>query len=269
MTIRRFLSLGAGVQSTTLALMASRGDIEPVECAIFADTGWEPEAVYRHLDWLETQLSFPIIRVKRAGPDLGELCLEVARGERTIEGSSLAPFFTDGPLGMMQKQCSKEFKTRVIGQEVRRRVGLSPGQRGPKHIVVHQLIGMSYDEMERMKDAEAPWTLNVFPLVDMRIRRRDCLKWMEDRQYPRPPRSSCIFCPYRTDAEHRDLRDNAAPDWKRLKAFDTGIRTLVSRGSAYVHRQRVPIGDADISSAAERGQKEFGFLEECDGVCGV
>ena len=40
-TIRlRVLSLGAGVQSTTLALMASHGDAGPIpDCAIFADTG--------------------------------------------------------------------------------------------------------------------------------------------------------------------------------------------------------------------------------------
>jgi 3'-phosphoadenosine 5'-phosphosulfate sulfotransferase (PAPS reductase)/FAD synthetase len=51
MTQLRVLSLGAGVQSTTLALMAAHGEIEPPHCAIFADTGWEPRAVYDHLDW--------------------------------------------------------------------------------------------------------------------------------------------------------------------------------------------------------------------------
>ena len=30
----KILSLGAGVQSTTLALMAARGDVEPVDAAI-------------------------------------------------------------------------------------------------------------------------------------------------------------------------------------------------------------------------------------------
>lgn len=41
-TIRlRALSLGAGVQSTTMALMAAHGEIGPMpDCAIFADTGW-------------------------------------------------------------------------------------------------------------------------------------------------------------------------------------------------------------------------------------
>lgn len=48
----RCLSLGTGVQSTTMALMAARGALTPMpDCAIFADTGWEPEAVYDHLDW--------------------------------------------------------------------------------------------------------------------------------------------------------------------------------------------------------------------------
>ena len=41
----RVLSLGAGVQSTTLALLAAHEEIGPMpDCAIFADTGWEPKA---------------------------------------------------------------------------------------------------------------------------------------------------------------------------------------------------------------------------------
>ena len=57
----RVLSLGAGVQSTTIALMAARGEIEAPDCAIFADTGDEPAAVYEHLAWLQSGvLPFPI-----------------------------------------------------------------------------------------------------------------------------------------------------------------------------------------------------------------
>lgn len=44
------LSLGAGVQSSTLAFLAAHGVVEPMPAlAIFADTGWEPKAVY---EWL-------------------------------------------------------------------------------------------------------------------------------------------------------------------------------------------------------------------------
>lgn len=39
----RTLSLGADVQSTTMALLAAYGEVGPMpDCAIFADTGWEP-----------------------------------------------------------------------------------------------------------------------------------------------------------------------------------------------------------------------------------
>lgn len=42
------ISLGAGVQSSTMALMAAAGEITPMpKCAIFADTQDEPESSVR------------------------------------------------------------------------------------------------------------------------------------------------------------------------------------------------------------------------------
>ena len=60
MTDLRILSLGAGVQSTTLALMIELGEVPMVDCAIFADTMGEPKKVYEHLDWLKSKLSYPL-----------------------------------------------------------------------------------------------------------------------------------------------------------------------------------------------------------------
>ena len=54
------ISLGAGVQSTAMALLAHHKEIKPPDYAVFADTGWEPQAVYDHLDWLESYLNFPV-----------------------------------------------------------------------------------------------------------------------------------------------------------------------------------------------------------------
>jgi len=47
----RVLSLGAGVQSSTLALMVEKGEIPKVDCGIFADVGGEPQTVYDHLEY--------------------------------------------------------------------------------------------------------------------------------------------------------------------------------------------------------------------------
>ena len=44
------ISLGAGVQSSVMCLMAAKGELEPMpDAAIFADTGAEPRKV---MEWL-------------------------------------------------------------------------------------------------------------------------------------------------------------------------------------------------------------------------
>lgn len=64
------LSLGAGVQSSCLALMAANGKLGQMPiAAVFADTGDEPKTVYKWLEYLGTQLPFPVYRVRRSFRD--------------------------------------------------------------------------------------------------------------------------------------------------------------------------------------------------------
>ena len=72
------LNLGAGVQSTALYLMAMEKSVPAIGCAIFADTGEEPQAVYRHLAWLQS-LQGPPILVRDAGSRLGDDLKECRR----------------------------------------------------------------------------------------------------------------------------------------------------------------------------------------------
>jgi hypothetical protein len=265
----RILSLGAGVQSSTVALMIARGDLPPVDCAVFADTGSEPARVYQWLDWLEKQLPFPIIRARREGQTLGEMMIDIAHNP--VTRTAMAPWYVTGEKGsVLPRQCSKEFKTRVVNREVRKMLGLARKQQGPKELACEMLLGISLDEMERMKENELKYVKNVFPLVDLRITRNDCLRWMEARQYPTPPKSSCIFCPYRRNHQWRDMRDNAPDDWAKAVEFDKAIRPGFHgmEGQAFVHQQRVPLEEVDLSTAEDRGQGNL-FLEECEGMCGV
>jgi hypothetical protein len=41
------------------------------------------------------------------------------------------------------------------------------------------------------------------------------------------------------------------------------------RGEQFMHRSMVPLDQVDLSTPSERGQFEFGFLSECEGMCGV
>lgn len=84
----RILNLGAGVQSTTIFLMAHEGVIPMIDHAIFADTQEEPEAVYQHLAWLRTVPEpVPLIHVGPAGR-IGD---DLMRGERSAYVRSRNP----------------------------------------------------------------------------------------------------------------------------------------------------------------------------------
>jgi 3'-phosphoadenosine 5'-phosphosulfate sulfotransferase (PAPS reductase)/FAD synthetase len=67
-----------------MALMAATGEISPMPvAAIFADTQDEPTSVYAWLDWLETQLPFPVRRVTK-----GKLSEQALKMRTTKDGRS-------------------------------------------------------------------------------------------------------------------------------------------------------------------------------------
>lgn len=264
------ISLGAGVQSTTMALMAARGEIGPMpDAAIFADTGAEPKGVYRHLDWLEPRLPFPVHRVS-AG-NLRDEIIGAMQGRNRMDARP--PFFTNTG-GMLHRQCTQDFKIIPIERKVRNLLGLRKGQRGPKHPVVEQWIGISSDEAMRMKPSRRSYIKHRWPLIELGMTRAACLRWNEERQYPRPPKSSCTFCPYHSDKQWRDLRDNDPEAFAEAVMIDATIRPGMPGpkrppGVAWwVHRSLVPLDQVDLRTDAELGQPDL-FGNECEGMCGV
>jgi 3'-phosphoadenosine 5'-phosphosulfate sulfotransferase (PAPS reductase)/FAD synthetase len=263
----KILSLGAGVQSTTVALLAAYGEIPMPDCAIFADTGWEPRAVYEHLDRLEKRLPFPVYRVSA-----GNLREETVKESTTIKkaGSfSAIPWFTsDG--GMGRRQCTAHYKIDPLAKKQRELMGAKPRQRLPAESV-HVMIGISTDEAHRMKPARNRWQRNVFPLIELGMSRRDCLNWLQERQWS-APKSSCIGCPFHSDAMWRDLRDNSPDEWDDAVAVDKAIRTGGNlrgvKAEQFMHRSLKPLDEVDLSTWAEKGQPDL-FGEECEGMCGV
>lgn len=263
----RVLSLGGGVQSTTLYLMAATGEISPpTDYAIFADTGWEPKAVYAHLEALEARgWPIPIRRVQK-----GNIREDVLR---SIEGRRFAtmPFHVRNPTGdsgLLRRQCTREYKVEPITREIRDLLGLRPRQRVQGY--VEQWFGISLDEAIRMRDSRYPWIRNRYPLIERRMRRQDCVAWLERRGFPIPLKSSCVACPYHDNAAWKAMRDLRPDEWKEAVEFDEKIRRGL-RGvecEAYVHRQLVPLSAARLEAKAEQ-QMDLVFGEECEGLCGV
>lgn len=253
------LSLGAGVQSTTMALMAAHGEITPMpHCAIFADTGWEPEAVYSHLASLK--LPFPIHTVSA-----GNLRQSVLDRSNTTGGRFAAvPWFMRMPNGdsaMGRRQCTKEYKLVPIRRKVRELLGGKTPKGG-----CQMMIGISTDEAMRMKPSLIGYIVNRWPLIEHRMSRWDCLRWLERHGYAQPPKSSCIGCPFHSNDQWRAL----SPDeWADAIAVDAAIRKQPGfRGEQFMHRSLKPLDQVDLSTAEERGQLNL-FNNECEGMCGV
>jgi hypothetical protein len=238
------------------------------DCAIFADTGSEPAAIYSHLDWLTMQLPFPVHRiVAKIGP-LGSAVLASHRGDTPRTASP--PFFTANPHGMLPRQCTKEAKVRPIVAKIRGMLNVPPRAPVPPGLVVEQWIGISTDEAHRMKPAEQSWIKNRWPLIELDMSRRDCLRWIERAGYPKPVKSACVWCPYHDDAAWQTMKSEQPEDFAVAVAFDAAIRKgpIGSRGTFYLHRSRLPLSEVDLRTWSERGQRDL-FGEECEGMCGV
>jgi hypothetical protein len=269
----QFLSLGAGVQSSTLALMAAHGQIGPMpQAAIFADTQAEPKSVYVWLDWLEKQLPFPVVRVTR-----GSLRDEALRVRTSAKGNiyyrTAIPFFTkseNGDLGRLTRRtCTADYKIQPIMKAVRKLGKIKRGQKTPGLV---QWIGISLDEMQRVKPAREPWVATRWPLIELRMTRRSCLAWMESHGYPTPPRSACYFCPFHSNQEWRHLKNNDPEAFQAAIEFDQLCRdarantTLSSQ--AFLHRSGIPLSQVDLRSDTDKGQLLL-WQDECTGMGGV
>lgn len=269
------ISLGAGVQSSVMAMMASRGELLgiKVDFAIFADTQAEPKSVYNWLDWLEKQLSFPVHRVTA-----GSLAEKSTSMKKTKDGRVVCnlniPFYTlnqDGSKGIIPyRGCTSDFKIKPILKELRSRCEI---KRGQKHPTVTSLIGISLDEMRRMKPSREHWAVHRWPLVELRMKRSHCIEWARKNGMPEPPRSSCTFCPFHSDKEWRRLKTEEPDEFARAVQFEREVQKAAGLSQnfssiPFCHPSAKPLDQIDFRSDVERGQMTL-WDDECEGMCGV
>ena len=271
------ISLGAGVQSTTMALMAAHGEIKPTpDAAIFADTGAEPGPVYEHLKWLRSWsvLPFPVHVVSA-----GNIADDLKRGMSTVGSQGRfagAPFFIKRmkpngagyELSMGRRQCTRHYKVDVLAKEQRRLLGYEPRVRIPPGSM-EVWIGISLDEAIRARPARLVWQVNRWPLLEKRMTRQDCLKWLVEQGYPTPPKSACTFCPYRDDKGWAAMKRDDPESFAQAVGVDGLVRQgghmRKWRNELFVHRSLKPLAEVKF-----KGQDEPDlFNNECEGMCGV
>ena len=280
MTEYHILNLGAGVQSTALFLLAREPDAKlRFDLCVFADTGEEPAAVVKHLDYLKS-LGWPEIWVRSAGR-LGDDLIQGrnSTGQRFVS----IPAFTRGPdgkVGMVRRQCTAEYKIEVVNRTIRREVlGLKPRQRIPKDTVIHQYFGISTDESGRAERAKKRFaaikhTVPHWPLIDMNWSRRDCVEYLRGKLSYETPKSSCVFCPFKTNQSWRHLKHTDPAGWNRAVEIDAALRdknSVATRGfrqELFVHRSCTPLPLIDFDALAPSTLDPMS-VGECHGMCGL
>ena len=269
--MKHIISLGAGVQSSTMALMAAHGEIEPMpDCAIFADTQAEPRGVYDWLDWLEGQLPFPVHRVTRGS--LKDIIGQI--GPNGKHAKNPIPAFADQANGVafpLARKCTADYKIAEIERKAKELAGISG--RLPKTPVVIQWMGISLDEITRMKHSRQAWAKLRYPLIEQEMTRGDCLEWMKRNGYPEPVKSACTFCPFHNDATWRDMKLNDPESWAEAVEVDERIRTIWTDHQEdgrrlYLHRSLKPLAEVDFRNLEDLGQLNM-FENECEGMCGI
>ena len=276
--ILRVLNLGAGTQSTAVALMHLDGTLPPIDAAVFADTQWEPDEVYQHLRKLRVAFS-----------DAGVPLLEVTAGNIRADALDSShrfasmPTFVKGEMskagGMNRRQCTNEYKIKPVRKAI---LGLVADKLGkqmdswrnlPKGVFVEQVFGISLDESQRMRSPRDRWSINYYPLIELGWRRQETIAYLERNGWS-APRSACIGCPYRSDASWLYLKENNPSEWQDAVEFDRDMRLAMKQrdrkfvGEIYLHRSMLPLAEAPLVSGRDENQTSL-FGGECEGMCGI
>ncbi|MCP1414374.1 hypothetical protein [Paenarthrobacter sp. A20] len=267
---KRILSLGAGVQSSALLILAARGDLPKLDAAIFSDTGWEPASVYAHLERLEREVAepagIPIFRVSSGNIRADAL-------DPTHRFASMPLFIKnrDGGDGMTRRQCTSEYKLKPIKAKTRELLGapsMKDGRPGrvPSGQFAEQWIGISTDERSRaldqdghLKTGDVKYSRNRYPLLELGMDRETCRSLLTAHGFGQTPKSACIGCPFHSNMQWRQLRDESPDEWADAVDFDQSIRAGAARanaqgqpllGQAFLHRSRLPLDAAPIDKVS-------------------
>ena len=231
------------------------------DIAVFADTQDEASYTYQHLAAMREfgrKHGIPV-HVTTAG----KLSADTLNRPRFVS----VPLYTgnDGKReGMLRRQCSREYKITPIAKFVRAHLGYEPRQRIRERVTA--LIGISIDEAHRMKPSWFSWITNRWPLVDAELTRRDCKQILRDAGLPIPEKSSCVYCPYKSDADWLALPSDA---FDQAVDFDRAIRHRTMKGEAqpaFIHRSCQPLDQVDFDPMKDQIDM---FGNECEGMCGV
>ena len=195
-TEMKVISYSGGVQSTALLVLAANRAIH-ADCAIFVDLGAaeSPDTTRYVYDVAAPFCKANAIKLHVAYYDaLGDLYSNPAHPK--------APFRSLNG-GFSTRQCANHWKIRPF----RRLLRFLMKERGIKvrKRSVEVILGISYDEIERMSQPDVAYYAHEYPLIELKMTREDCISVIQNAGLPIPEKSACWFCPYTSSDRIRSI----------------------------------------------------------------
>lgn len=211
--------------------------------ALFADTGAESSSSLENFEYWRKESPIPMYRVKNWHHNA------LHNGYR-----DLPVYFPEG--GMMKRQCTSQWKINPINKAIRK---LYPNKRPNKPVALW--LGISTDEIGRMKENRLKSIENVYPLIEMGLSRQDCYAILEKYGYPQV-KSSCFMCPYQVKRWHENPELDKAIGYEKSLQANNPYREI-----PYLHPSCEPL---EVAVNKQLNQTNlFTFDDECDGHCGL
>lgn len=237
--IVRTFSYGGGVQSTAALVLASQAKIN-YRTFLFANVGDDsenPETLTYVRDVaipFATRCGIALIEIQRKRRD-GTPETLVGRIYSTARSVPIPARLGNGMPG--KRTCTTDFKIRVIAKWQKEH-GATQGMPAVCG------LGISIDEWHRAKtDSGIAWQTLDYPLLDMRLSRRDCEKIISSAGLPVPPKSSCFFCPYHTQVAWTELKRKRPDLFERAVAIEHQIndKQQAYRSVLRLHSSMMPL----------------------------
>jgi hypothetical protein len=224
-------SYGGGTQSVALVLLVAMGKLPKPDLIVMADTGDEATETWEYT----FRYVLPLL-------DTLGLTIELAPHElATVDlyghnGDLLLPAYTH--TGRFPTYCSSEWKKYVFRRYVR--------SKGIERCVTW--LGMSADEVERIKPSEVQWQQYAWPLAfDVPLTRAGCVQLVLNYGWPHPPKSCCWDCPNRRNPQWLRLKTQYPGDFARAVTRDKQIRAADPLHAVYLHASRQPLDEVDFT----------------------
>jgi hypothetical protein len=267
----RVFSFGGGVQSTAVLVLAAQGRLQ-YDAMLFCNVGADsenpdtlayvnaiakPYAEAHGIDLIEVQ------RHRRDGtPDtLWEMLHRSVSGRG---GVRIPVYVGSGAPG--RRDCTGEFKIRVVAKWLKAHGATAalPATLG---------LGISLDEFQRARtDSGIKWETLEYPLIDLRMTRRDCLRVIAEAGLPQPPKSACFFCPFHRVGDWQRLRHDKPELFAKavgLEATLNARRSASGRDAIYLHSRLRPLEIA-TGDQATFGDVDGSEWDACEsGYCMV